>query len=278
MFEKTNQTMEENEMENLPENLFDDEAGVETDEASKEEQSGGETNQGQDGDGASADENHVEESAGSSDTAIRVKYNGEERDISLEEARTLAQKGMNYDHVVAERDKNRNAFEFLLERAKGEGITVEEFIERERGKTEEKKLEDKMSEIRERDDDASEETIKSLARLELEMEKNRAERKSTQALEEKNKAEVEGWNKLFREHPELIATAGEPPKVSKGIFDLVKAGHTPIEAYYIERNRELEAQNKMMSDVSAAKKKSIGSLAGVQNTDEDDFLSGFNAE
>lgn len=278
MFEKTNQTMEESGMEGLPENLFDDEEmDTENTPASEEGESGDNSNNAQSSEERGENgENHAEADASASST-LRVKYNGEERDLSLEEARTLAQKGLNYDHVVAERDQNRNAFNFLLERAKSEGITVEQLIERERGQAENQRLEAKMSEIRARDDDASEETIKSLARLELEAENNRAEQEKAKALEDKNKAEIEGWNRLFREHPELIASDGGA-KVSKGIFDLVKAGHSPVEAYYIERSRELEAQNKMMSDASVAKEKSIGSLAGVQNTDEDDFLAGFNAE
>ncbi len=278
LFEETNQTMEEG-LENLPENLFDDEeVDAESTPASEEGESGDNSNNAQSAEKSGKNgENHAEGNAINGGSTLRVKYNGEERDLSLEEARTLAQKGLNYDHVVAERDQNRNAFNFLLERAKSEGITVEQLIERERGQAENQRLEAKMSEIRTRDDDASEETVKSLARLELEAEKNRAEQEKAKALEDKNKAEIEGWNRLFREHPELIASDGGA-KVSPGVFDLVKKGYSPVEAYFIERNRELEAQNKMYSDADTAKKKSVGSLAGVQNTDEDDFLAGFDSE
>ena len=278
MFGETNQTMEELTAENLPENLFDDEeADVEDTPTPVKGETGSDSGDVQNPeDGIKGGENHAE---GETDTGstLRVKYNGEERDISLEEARTLAQKGLNYDHVVAERDKNRNAFDFLLERAKGEGITVEQLIERERGKAENQRLEAKMSEIRARDDDASEETVKSLAQFELEAEKARAERERAQALKEKNDAEIEGWNRLFREHPELIEKDGGS-KVSKAVFDLVKSGYSPVEAYYIARNRELEEQNKIYLSANEAKEKSIGSLAGFQNKDEDDFLAGFDAE
>lgn len=280
MFEETNQAMGENEMENLPDSLFgDDEADT---GAAKEEEgtgSGSDSNNPGEVAGEQNGENHAGENAGVDGSGIRVKYNGEERDISLDEARTLAQKGLNYDHVVAERDKNRVAFDFLLERAKSEGITVEQFIENERGKSENQRLEAKKAEIRARDDDASEDTVENLARLELELERHNKEKESAKALEEANKKQIEGWNKLFRQHPELMGENGAAPKVSQQVFDLVnKEGISPIEAYYIERNRELEEQNKMLSDASAAKKKSIGSLAGNQSTgEEDDFLAGFNS-
>jgi hypothetical protein len=273
MTEETNQMMEE-QMDELPENLFEDEdVGGETDinEAEEEEGSEAETEQTEAGDQKNG-ENHAEGS-GDGSSVIRIKYNGEERELSLEEARTLAQKGLNYDHVVEERDRNRSAFDFLMENAKKDGITVEELIKREKGKVEERRLEAKMEEIRERDDDASEETIKSLARLELEAESARADKEKADALEKKKNDEIEGWNKLFNEHPELIGK-----DVPQKVFELVGKGFSPVEAYFMERTRVLEEQAKVLSDAEAAKKKSVGSLSGVQIAEEDDFLAGFNGE
>lgn len=339
MFEETNQMMEESEeLENLPENLFDDEEDAsQMQNAEGKMQSEGDSSalhqdntsgasemeegktsgtvqssegerapakpalweEGETADKAKLLADSKNEPTGESrrggnhawgitpppdaSSVLRVKYNGEERDISLDEARTLAQKGLNYDHVVTERDRNRSAFDFLMERAKSEGITVEQFIERERGRAEDQRLEAKMEEIRGRDDDASEETIKRLARLELEAEKRNKEKEretaETQALEQKKNAEIEGWNRLFAEHPELRAKEGEAlsPEVT-GLFELIGQGYTPVEAYYIKRSRELEVQNRMQADARDAKRKSIGSLSGNQKAEEeDDFLAGFNS-
>lgn len=284
MYDETNQMMEGSEVE-LPENLFEDEGetgvseGAEplTPSASEEEGNGSDSENAQSEEASGENgENHAGENDGEG-SVIRVKYNGEERDISLDEARTLAQKGLNYDHVVEERDRNRSAFDFLMERAKVEGITVEQLIERERGRAEDQRLEAKKSEIRARDDDASDETIESLARLELEAEKARAERESAKARENKDKEEIESWNRLFREHPELIAPDGSS-KVSPGVLELVKSGRTPTEAFLTERNRELEAQSRVAASEQRAKQKSVGSLSGVQSAEEDDFLAGFNGE
>ena len=276
MFDETNQAMEGGFESELPENLFEDEeAGTEEPAETDTKESGSEDKKAQTEEaGDKEGGNHTDEKPTADGEVLRVKYNGEERDLSFDEARTLAQKGMNYDHVVEERDRNRNAFDFLSERAKGEGITVEELIAKEREKAENQRLEAKMEEIRERDDDASEETVKSLARLELEAEKKRAEAEKAKALEEKNKKEIEGWQRLFKEHPELIGEDGGA-KVTQSVFDLVKNGYSPVEAYYIERNRELEQQNKVYSDAETAKKKSVGSLSGVVTSEEDDFLAGF---
>ncbi|MBQ7054129.1 MAG: hypothetical protein IJN97_02815 [Oscillospiraceae bacterium] len=287
MFDETNQMMEGSEVE-LPENLFEDEdVGEESADAFGDGSGAPGAARPTDGEDGRATESEqtredgadgadqTEGTDGSGNATIRVKYNGEEKDISLDEARTLAQKGLNYDHVVQERDRNRSAFDFLLERAKGEGITVEELIEREKGRAENRRLEAKMEELRKRDDDASEDTIKNLARLELEAEKTRIEREKAIEAENKKNEEIEGWKRLFKEHPELIEADGSS-KVSKGVFDLVEKGYSPTEAYYIERNRELEERNKVLTSAETAKKKSVGSLSGVQSTEEDDFLAGFN--
>lgn len=54
-----------------------------------------------------------------------VKYNGEEKKLTLSEAKTLAQKGMNYDHVLSQREDAHRALDALATR---EGLTRAELI------------------------------------------------------------------------------------------------------------------------------------------------------
>ena len=58
---------------------------------------------------------------------LKVKYNGEEKELTFDEAVILAQKGMNYDKVTAERDTLRNSKEKqILEKfAKASGMNIE---------------------------------------------------------------------------------------------------------------------------------------------------------
>lgn len=287
MFEETNQTMESTELD-LPDSLFgDDEVEVEETETveTEKETSGSEDNKTEsETETETKGENHAGDEGKDSST-IRVKFNGEEKDISLEEARTLAQKGMNYDHVVSERDKNRDAFNFLLEKAKGQGITVEQLMEKERNEAANQRLEKKIEALRERDDDASEATLESLAKLELEAEEARKERETAKAAESEKNAKIEAWNKLFDAHPELTQREGGT-KLSQEVFDLVdKKGLSPTEAYYTvrmreleEKNKELAEQNKVMTDATASRKKSVGSLSSDRaGDDEDEFLAGFSS-
>lgn len=288
MFEETNQAAGA-ELEELPESLFgeDEETVTETEpEETENKEEAGENTDNTESEDKDSDKggNHAEAGESASST-IRVKFNGEEKDISLDEARTLAQKGMNYDHVVSERDRNRNAFDFLAEKAKSEGITVERLIERERNEAANQRLEKKIEALRARDDDASESTLETLAKLELEAEDSRKERESAKAQEDERKARIEAWNKFFDEHPEFIKRDGGQ-QLPQEVFDLVNNnGLSPTEAYYTvrnkeleEKNKELEQQNKVMSDSQAAKKKSVGSMSGDRaGDDEDEFLAGFSS-
>lgn len=58
-----------------------------------------------------------------------VKYNGKEVELSLDELKTRAQMGMNYDHVKAENDriKNSQLYKMLQRKAKDEGVSLDEY-------------------------------------------------------------------------------------------------------------------------------------------------------
>ncbi|MBQ8899285.1 MAG: hypothetical protein IJY86_12575 [Clostridia bacterium] len=62
----------------------------------------------------------------------RIKYNGEIKELTLDELKIAAQKGMNYDKVVSERDRLRASREFsvLDSRAAAEGLTRAQFLDR----------------------------------------------------------------------------------------------------------------------------------------------------
>lgn len=74
-----------------------------------------------------AAEEATENEAGSQRYTLR--FLGEDKEVSLDEMRELAEKGMNYDHVKEDRDKLRNYEGFLKELADSGEITVEELID-----------------------------------------------------------------------------------------------------------------------------------------------------
>ncbi len=61
---------------------------------------------------------------------ITVKFNGEEKTLTRADARALAQKGMNYDHIYAQREDAHHILDGL---AGKEGLSRDEFISRCKG-------------------------------------------------------------------------------------------------------------------------------------------------
>lgn len=223
VFDETNKT-EEQEME-LPENLF------ESDDISEEE---------------SFDGNHtVEDEA----ETLTIKYNGEEKRITLDEARILAQKGMNYDHVVAERDtKYKRELDFLDRVAESEGLTRAEYMARREMPPKEKQTENPNQ-------------------------YNGRERAAAQIRRITDSLGMTGpWSELFRKYPTLSRS-----EAYSTLSESVAGGMTPIEAYQERLIAEKDNLLRMERENGASARKSVGSLGGDGgHTHRDEFLEGFS--
>ncbi len=221
MFDETNIT-EEQELE-LPEKLF------ESDEDQNEE---------------SFNENHIEEAG----NTLKIKYNGQERDITLDEARILAQKGMNYDHVVAERDtKYKRELDFLDRVAGEQGLSRAQYIAMQ--------------------EEASKARTKS-----QESYTNPRERAAAQLRRITDSVGMTGpWGSLFRKYPNLTRKEAYPL-----LSESVANGMTPIEAYQEKLLSEKDRQLRIARESENASRKSVGSLEGDGGgTSRDEFLEGF---
>lgn len=223
MFDETNRTEEQELM--LPDNLFDDEATEQETSPSNQDAEEKET--------------------------IRIKYNGEERDITLDEARVLAQKGMNYDHVVAERDtKYQRELEFLDRVAGEKGMTRAEYMN-----------------MHESQKQNAADTVKSVAQ-------DAAERARGQIKRISDSLGFTGpWATLFNRYPNLARESAYSELSEK-----VRGGLTPLEAYQekllLDKERELSA----VQSTADARWRSVGPISGEGTAFiRDDFLEGFTA-
>lgn len=285
MFEETNQTGNfEGEEISFPETLFPNEDGEPDSEANETREKGEAGNggdaaedKGTEANGGSSSENGenhaTEESNGQ---GLEIKYNGEKRTISRDEARTLAQKGLNYDHVVEERDRNKSAYDFIARQAQAKNMTVEEYINRAEDRNKEALIESKIDELRALDDDASEETLRRLAVAELANTKASEERARVSREEAARAEEAERWNRLYKAAPELEFNAD---KIPEEVFNRVRnEGLSPLEAYYRFKAEKLETENAKREGHKTAQEKSIGSLSGAGKAKSDSFLEGFLGE
>lgn len=181
---------------------------------------------------------------------LRIKYNGEERDISLDEARILAQKGLNYDHVLAERDtryqRELNALDTVAAR---QGMTRAQYIASVENSQPQNNAEDYNS-IRAAASFRAKEQIKRL----------------------QESAGFSGpWGNLFRKYPELSRK-----DAYADLADDVRSGMSPLEAYQSRLLAEKDKELCIAKNNGAAANRSVGSLEGDgQGEKLDDFLVGF---
>lgn len=205
---------------------------------------------------------------------LQIKYNGELMDIPLSEARILAQKGMNYDHVAEELRMLRESDELRLwdEIAAEQGVPRQEAIQQIRARRQE-------AEISRLVEDGTPEAV---ARELVELRNRSAKEHAEQAAAERKKAENAPWEALVRTYPETREPNFEMPRE---VMDAIHNGASPVEAYAAyDRQRlqaELEAARK---EAEAAKKnkknaeKATGSLRAQSNAQQEDpFLAGFNS-
>ncbi len=182
---------------------------------------------------------------------LRIKYNGEEKDITLDEARVLAQKGMNYDHVVAERDtKYQRELSALDKAAASRGLTREGFV---------KELEK---------DTAGEANQNNVPDAQ-----NMSKRASEALKRIYDRVGLSGeWGKLFERYPDLPRA-----NIREKLRDDIRSGMTPLEAYQAQLIRKAENEMKIRENNTAAAYRAVGSIeSSLPARVRDEFLEGFS--
>ncbi len=241
MFDETNRA-EEQEL-SLPENLFGDEELSETEEQNCDE---GEEN------GNEGETTASEPESNENPQTLKIKYNGVEREISLDEARTLAQKGMNYDHVVQERDtRYKRELDALDKIAREHDMNRNEYVSF---------IENNM---RHNAPQRSPEEV---------MQDSRARaREQIQRIYDTT-GEKKSWNRLFERFPEL-----DRQQIREELSENIRGGMTPLEAYQSRLLKQREQELRIVNNNSAAALRAVGSLTGdALSSTSDAFLEGFS--
>ncbi len=199
---------------------------------------------------------------------IRVKYNHEERELTLEEATQLAQKGMNYDKLQEKINSIQNdpGMQYLTELANRNGTSVPELVEYWRQQDEQQQL----------DELVQRNIPEEYAREILENKKFR------QQLEAEKRQQTEKQQR-DNEYMDFLQTYTdvEPEKIPQEVWDKHKEG-VPLKYAYMEHERkQLQDQIKVLKQNEKNSKRAvIGSVTSngtADNVSEDDFLMGFNS-
>lgn len=263
------ETLEVNELDSV-DGLFDDyEPTSDVAEEPTEESLGEETEETTE----ETEPNTVEETE-KDPYALDVKFNGEERTLTKDEARILAQKGMNYDRF----------YEPLEKLARMNNMSVGDYINQLNDTQVQYEVEKEKENLRNDpkyenlDDEILDEIAQSRVRDFMgQREQYYADQSKQKTDEEQAKVQRE-VDMFLEEYPEFKDK--DPNTLDPKVYDFVKQGYTLLEAYNkFQRMNAQKSQAEAKAKVSKLneenKKKSLGNTTNAGNAGSDSFLDGF---
>jgi hypothetical protein len=216
---------------------------------------------------------------------LKLKYNGEDREISLEEAITLAQKGMNYDKMQSRvdqaRQEARDAY-IAEQRYEWKGQIIQTEAEYQRA-LQEQRDEQAVLDMAEKEG-VPEEFAKRMVAVE-QREKARDEElnrmKSEADKQARQQADINDFLKTFEGLNERPFD-GKTDALPQSVWDKVNAG-TPLRFAYIEyHSQQLRNQLKIaQQNESNSQKAAIGSVTANGNAKKaavDPFMAAWDED
>ena len=220
------------------------------------------------------------------DQTFDLKYNGEQKSVSLDEMKVLAQKGLNYDKVSQERDAlrqestelrkfrddNHELLGVLTTAAQNSGMDVPAFV-----RTIRENLLTSQGVDREvaRERIAREDAERQLAAAREQ--ETSGKRKETEE-QERRRQDAEAFGKLYQDV--------DPKTIPDEVWEEVRKGESLVTAYGRYENRQLQAEIKRLKEQQTAaeqnnknREKTLGSVkTGGQTAAKDSFLEAFLSE
>lgn len=274
---------------------LDDEYDVDLSDLDLSEDSGNQTDEQQEeqeekpDEAEHHDESEQEAQQNTPTETFELKFNKETRKVTLDEMTTLAQKGLNHDRILAQRDEmrseldelrhyrdeNAESFSALQEAAAAAGIDVPTFL---RSLRENAYVSQGLSRETAKERVLREDAEKKLAGAQ--------EREKKAKSQEKN--EIERQNEQKKDIEKFLSTykGVDPESIPQEVWDAVRGGESLVSAYgryetqqVIEENRRLQGQIKAMEQNEKNKQASVGSVkADGKEVGKDPFLVAFLAD
>ncbi|MFD1990094.1 hypothetical protein ACFSGI_09000 [Paenibacillus nicotianae] len=211
------------------------------------------------------DDEHDEEEDPDQDTPsetarkLRIKYNGEERELDEEEAITLAQKGMNYDKQQERLNKQQEA---LDRTARIHGFKDHSDYMDHLDDFEKTQIDQQRMTLQEHEQQLvnalvnagyEESDVRNLIdsnpaiRAGREALQNREQERELEQQRQREAEESKGWEELLVAYPDLSKQVqdGRAPWMTEEMLAKIKRGYSPLDAYEIlNRDELMKAQRK----------------------------------
>lgn len=276
------------------EGLIDDESIKNFTQDSTEETQEKETNSQKDTEG---DSNVVKEDSKPEETDttnkeatdnkpfLKIKYNKEDKELSQEEAITLAQKGMNYDHLQNKVDEMSKINNRLEEQAKLNGMSVVEYLDSLDKVQEEFEYNKALEETKAKYPEADENLIKELVENKIAASRKDKElskvNEKTKIAEDNRKSLQQQIDKFLDIHSDIKVDDLEKI-LTDDMYKLMDQGYTLTEAYDKVKGKEAlsnsskqQEQAKVDQKKEDNKAKSLGNLNNSGDAGKDEMMEAF---
>lgn len=204
---------------------------------------------------------------------LNIKFNGEEKGLTEDEARTLAQKGMNYDRF----------YEPIERLARLNNMSVGDYVNQLNETQTHYEVFKEMDSLKEdpKYADLPEDVLEEIATSRVkeiigQKDRDYAEQaqKEADASNERYQREIDMF---FNEYPEF-KTKG-PDSLDPKVFEYVQKGYTLLEAYNkfqreAVNQSQVEMKAKALQKNEDNRKKSIGNTSNAGGVEADPFLAG----
>lgn len=280
MFEETNQTMdttatpEDTHSDIDLDDLFDldDDEG---NQLTEEESSENETQQQPEDAEVQKPETNAENQK---KPILTVKHLGVEKELSEEEARALAQKGMDYDHLRQQYDglKNSEELTMLDQMAAEMGMDRASYIKALSQFNQNQATAQYVEELKKQYPNTDEAVLQELAKTQLtqrqEQEKQAKLTQQQQAEKAQKEAFAAQYQAFVTEYPDV-----DPTKLPDDVMQSMAAGETMLSAYRAFELKKLKADYAALIKNKDNSQKALGDVKGKPQDDEDAFLLGFDS-
>lgn len=217
---------------------------------------------------------------------LTLKYNGEVKEITLDEAVALAQKGMNYDKKLAELEalKNSRQIQMIERLAKESNLSVEEYLDSVEQQFEKQTIAKIGDQIRRKYPDIDKAALEEMAKSQYALiqqdkkQKELEESKNSKMQEEDiQKKEEERLNQMVSDFLEEYPEVNLEEELKDAEFaKLLEKGESLVSAYRKIENQRLKTQLNAEKLNNKNKAKSTGSLSSQATAlEQDAFRNGF---
>lgn len=218
---------------------------------------------------------------------IKVKFNHEERELTLEEARELAEKGLALDKTRAELETLKSAREFKIldAYAARNNMSREQYVQYLEQNEEKLAVRDAEAEVRKKYPDLSDDAAREMAQMRVRQQAQQrqidAQTQQAQARQAQQQDNVRQWEEFLREYPDLNTA----DKIPEEVQNAIRKGERPLTAMHRYELDKVKAESEALRGKLQAQEKNqknretaVGSVTGTDGTEDyiDAFFSGFD--